>query len=205
MTPPSNSRSGDRRSVVSDDRALIQSYLAQHPRLTAGALSAARHFLKWATTHGITHTDLDAAAVDRFARHRCRCGRYSPGQLRDPRYVTDVRRFLRHLENAGAVAVPDGVERLDKYLAAFAVRLEAVGYGKPAYDARLSQRDILPNGFCSRAFPFKRSRTPPLNSLPGTIVGAAFEPNAADGCLGREPQIVAAAHAVSLISSANRA
>jgi site-specific recombinase XerD len=138
MTPPSNSRPSD-PGVVSDDRALIQSYLAQHPRLTAGALSAARHFLKWATTHRITHTDLDAAAVDRFARHRCRCGRYSPGQLRNPAYLTDVRRFLRHLENAGAVAVPDGVERLDKYLAAFAVRLEAVSYSKPAYDARLSQ------------------------------------------------------------------
>ena len=53
MTPPSNSRSGDRRSGVSDDRALIQSYLTQHPRLTAGALSAARHFLTWATAHGI--------------------------------------------------------------------------------------------------------------------------------------------------------
>ena len=91
------------------------------------------------TAHGITHTDLDAAAVDRFARHRCRCGRYSPGQLRDPAYVTDVRRFLRHLENAGGVAVPVGVERLDKYLAGFVVRLEAVGYSKPAYAGRLSQ------------------------------------------------------------------
>lgn len=139
MSPPSNSRPRDRRGVVSDDRALIQSYLAQHPRLSAGALSAARHFLKWATTHGITHTDLDAAAVDRFARHRCRCGRYSSGQLRNPAYMTDVRRFLCHLENAGTVAVPDGVERLDKYLAGFAVRLEAVGYSKPAYSGRLSQ------------------------------------------------------------------
>ena len=139
MTPPSDSRSGDRRGGVSDDRALIQRYLTQHPRLTAGALSAARHFLKWATTRGITHTTLDAAAVDRFARHRCRCGRHSPGQLRYPAYMTDVRRFLRHLENAGVVAVPDGVERLDKYLAGFAVRLEAVGYSKPAYAGRLSQ------------------------------------------------------------------
>ena len=139
MTPPSNSRSGDRRGIVSDDRALIQSYLAQHPRLTAGALSAAQHFLKWATAHRITHTDLDAAAVDRFARHRCLCGGYSPGQLRNPAYMTDVRRFLRHLENAGVVAVPDGVERLDRYLAGFAVRLEAVGYSEPAYAGRLSQ------------------------------------------------------------------
>jgi len=140
MFPPSNSRSsGDRRGAVSDDRALIQGYLAQHPRLCAGALSAARHFLKWATAHGIAHADLDASAADRFARHRCRCGRYSPGQLRDPAYMTDVRRFIRYLENAGAVAVPDGVERLDQYLAGYALRLEAIGYSKPAYAGRLSQ------------------------------------------------------------------
>jgi site-specific recombinase XerD len=140
MTPPSNSRSGgDHCGAVCDDRALIRGYLAQHPRLTAGALSAARHFLKWAAAHRITHRDLDATAADRFALHRCRCGRYSPGQLRDPAYMTDVRRFLRYLENAGAVAVPVGVERLDKYLAGFAVRLEAVGYSKPAYAGRLSQ------------------------------------------------------------------
>jgi site-specific recombinase XerD len=140
MTALSNSRSGgDHRGAVSGDRALVQGYLAQYPRLTASALSAARHFLKWATAHGITHTDLDAAAVHRFARHRCLCGRYSPGQLRDPAYLTDVRRFLRYLENAGTVTVPDGVERLDKHLGGFAVRLEAVGYSRTAYAARLSQ------------------------------------------------------------------
>ena len=55
-----------------------------------------------------------------------------PEQLRNPAYMTDVRRFLRHLENAGAVVVPDGVDRLDKYLAAFAV----------ARSGRLQQADL---------------------------------------------------------------
>lgn len=140
MAFPTNSRSGgDHRSATLDDRALVQVYLAQHPKLAAGALSASRHFLKWAGAHGIAYKDLDAAAVDRFARHRCRCGRYSSRQLRDPVYMTDVRRFLRYLENAGIVTVPTSVERLDKYLPEFAVGLRAVGYSKPTYAGRLSQ------------------------------------------------------------------
>lgn len=140
MTPPSNSLCGsDHRGAVPDDHALIRGYLGHNPRLTAGALSAARHFLKWAKAQEIAYRDLDATAVDRFARHRCRCGRYSPGQLRDPVYLTDVRRFLRYLENAEIVTIPDGIERLDQHLAAFSSRLEAIGYSKPAYARRLSQ------------------------------------------------------------------
>ena len=140
MTPSTNSRSrGDIGSAAPVDRALIEGYLEQHPKLSANALSAARHFLKWAGAGGIAHKDLDAAAVDRFARHRCRCGRYSPSQIRDPVYMTDVRRFLRYLENAKVVTIPDGVERLDKYLTAFAVRLREIGYSKPAYARRVSQ------------------------------------------------------------------
>ncbi|MER9071109.1 tyrosine-type recombinase/integrase [Mesorhizobium sp. M0902] len=140
MAFPTNSRSGgDPRAASLNERALVQGYLAQHPKLAAGALSAARHFLKWAGAHGIAYKDLDAAAVDRFARHRCRCGRYRPRQLRDPVYMTDVRRFLRCLENAGVVTVTAGVERLDKYLPEFAAGLNAVGYSTPTYAGRLSQ------------------------------------------------------------------
>lgn len=140
MASRPNSRStGDPRAAILNERALIQGYLAQHPKLAAGALSAARHFLKWASAHDIACKDIDAAAIDRFARHRCRCGRYRPRQLRDPVYMTDVRRFLRYLENAGIVAVPTGVERLDKYLPEFAVGLSAAGYSKVTYAGRLSQ------------------------------------------------------------------
>lgn len=140
MASQPNSRSGgDPRAAVPDDRSLVQGYLAQHPKLAAGALSAARHFLKWARAHDIAYKDLDAAAVDRFARHRCRCGRYRPRQLHDPIYMTDVRRFLRHLEDVGIVAVPTGVERLDKYLPEFAAGLRAIGYCKVTYAGRLSQ------------------------------------------------------------------
>lgn len=140
MASHPNSRSGsDQNAAVLEDPALVQGYLGQHPKLSAGALSAARHFLKWASAHDLAYKDFDAAAVDRFGRHRCRCGRYRPHQLRDPVYMTDVRRFLRHLENVGIVTVPTGVERLDKYLPDFAVGLSAAGYSKVTYANRLSQ------------------------------------------------------------------
>lgn len=139
MTPLSNSRPSGHRGGLCDDRALIQGYKELQPRLSAGALSAARHFLKWATARGIGRAHLDVTTVDRFARHRCRCGRYAPGRLRDPAYMTDVHRFLRFLECSGAVAFPVGVERLDKYLAGFAAGLEQAGYSKPTYSGRISQ------------------------------------------------------------------
>ncbi|WP_156959007.1 hypothetical protein [Labrenzia sp. DG1229] len=140
MTSTFNSPCGsDCRDNGPDDHSLIQGYRAQNPRLSAGALSAARHFLKWAKAQGIVHKDINATAIDRFARHRCRCGRYSPNQLRHPVYMTDVRRFLRYLEIEKIVAIPAGVERLDQYLAAFSVRLRAIGYSNTVYAGRLSQ------------------------------------------------------------------
>jgi site-specific recombinase XerD len=140
MTPSPNSCSrGGLSCAITDQRALIEGYREQHPKLSASALGAVRHFLKWADAHGTALKDLDAAAVDRFARHRCRCGRYSPRRLRDPVYMTDVRRFLRYLENANVVTIPDTVERLQKYLAAFIIRLGEIGYSKPAYAGRVRQ------------------------------------------------------------------
>jgi hypothetical protein len=75
MNSPSNSPLGSRTNA--DGAALVSAYLAANPQLSAGALSAARHFLKWAQARRIQTRDLDASAVDRFLRHRCRCDRYS--------------------------------------------------------------------------------------------------------------------------------
>ena len=85
MNSPSNSPLGSRADA--DDSALVRAYLADNPRLSAGALSAARHFLKWARARRIPTRDLDASTVDRFLRHRCRCDRYSTKQLRSPTYA----------------------------------------------------------------------------------------------------------------------
>ncbi|SEK10610.1 hypothetical protein SAMN04487940_13341, partial [Marinovum algicola] len=73
MNSPSNSPLGGRAGA--DDVALVSAYLADNPRLSKGAVGAARHFLKWARARKIPTRDLDASAVDRFLRHRCRCGR----------------------------------------------------------------------------------------------------------------------------------
>lgn len=107
MTSPSNSHPGGTTATgATVNQALVSGYLADNPNLSAGALSAARHLLRWATDRQITISDLDATAVDRFARHRCRCGRYSAAQLRNPSYMTDARRFLRYLEGIGRVVIP---------------------------------------------------------------------------------------------------
>ncbi len=137
MNSPSNSSFGPR--VETPGRTLIHAYLADHPGLSAGALSAARHFLKWARARNIPTTDLNASAVDRFLRHPCHCGRYSPAQLKHPTYAADTRRFLRYLEGAGAVVIADDVAQLTQYLATYAGKLSSTGYSKVTYSSRLSQ------------------------------------------------------------------
>jgi site-specific recombinase XerD len=140
MTSPSNSHPGGVAAAGAGvDQSLVTGYLADNPNLSAGALSAARHFLKWAADRRVAIKDLDAAAVSRFARHRCRCGRYSAAQLRDPSYITDVRRFLRYLEDTGHVAIPDEVARLGPHLAGFSACLARQGYSKVTHNSRMSQ------------------------------------------------------------------
>jgi len=140
MTSPSNSQPGGTTAAgATVNQALVSGYLADNPNLSAGALSAARHLLRWATDRQITISDLDATAVDRFARHRCRCGRYSAAQLRNPSYMTDARRFLRYLEGIGHVAIPDEVAPLGPHLAGFSANLVAQGYSKVTYSSRMSQ------------------------------------------------------------------
>jgi site-specific recombinase XerD len=136
MTSPSNSRPG---GTTAADQALVSGYHANNPNSSAGALSAARHLLKWAAIRRIAIRDIDAATIDRFARHRCRCGRYSAAQLQDPGYITDARRFLRHLEGAGHVAIPDAVARLGPHLAGFSANLATQGYSRVTYSSRMSQ------------------------------------------------------------------
>lgn len=140
MNSPSNSHADDATAAAGAlNRALISCYLADRPNLSAGALSAARHFLRWSADRQIAIRDLDVSAVDRFTRHRCRCGRYSAAQLRDPSYVTNVRRFLRYLEDTGHVAIPDEVALLGRHLEGFSASLAAFGYSKVTYSSRLSQ------------------------------------------------------------------
>ena len=140
MNSPSNSHPGGATDAgVAAQQALVSGYRADNPNLSAGALSAARHLLKWATIRRIAIRNIDAATIDRFARHRCQCGRYSTAQLQHPSYITDARRFLRHLEGAGHVPIPDAVARLGAHLFGFSACLATQGYSRVTYSSRMSQ------------------------------------------------------------------
>jgi len=140
MTSPSNSHPGGTTAAGAPaNQALVSAYVAENPNLSAGALSAARHLLKWAADRHIAIRDIDAASINRFARHRCRCSQYSALQLRDPSCIAEARRFLRYLEDTGHVAIPDDVARLGGHLAGFSANLAAQGYSKITYSSRMSQ------------------------------------------------------------------
>lgn len=136
MNSPSNSPCRARDDA--DNLALVDAYHADNPGLSRGALSAASHFLKWANTQRVAIRDLNASAVDRFLRHRCRCGRYSPNQLRSPMYATYTRRFIRYLEETGVVEIPDNTGRLGQHLDAFAKKLDTAGYSEVSRTSLLS-------------------------------------------------------------------
>jgi len=130
---------GSSHVASSDACALVESFLAQASGPSPLARSAARHFLRWARDQQIDLEDLSGDSVDRFARHRCRCGRYSPVELCNPTYVAHARRFVRHLECTGVIAVPDGVGPLDDHVATFGVTLAGLGYSPSVRAGRLSQ------------------------------------------------------------------
>ncbi|WBU54962.1 hypothetical protein [Paracoccus sp. SCSIO 75233] len=136
MNSPSNSQRRARDGA--DNVALVAAYHADNPGLSPGALSAARHFLKWAQARKVPVRDLDASAIGRFLRHRCRCGRYSPNQLRSPMYATYTRRFLRYLEETGMIAIPSDTARFGAHLEAFGKKLDIAGYSKVSCTTLLS-------------------------------------------------------------------
>ena len=89
---------------------------------------AARHFLFWLGRSRIPLTGVNDAVVDRFARHRCRCPRYSPNALKDSVYHSRVRHFVRFLEDRGDIPVADDLETVASYIAEFANDLKTIGY-----------------------------------------------------------------------------
>ena len=91
---------------------------------------AARHFLHWVRLHHVPLSRVDAEVVKRFARHRCRCGSFSPrAHLQQPGYITSVRRFVAFLEDQGAIPVPD-LGPVIALLPAYEDHLAALGYSR---------------------------------------------------------------------------
>ena len=111
---------------------LVRAFL-DHLRGTCASVTlwrygaAVRHFVFWLDRCRIPLTSVDDTVVDRFARHQCRCPRYNPRALGSPLYVSNVRRFVRFLEDRGDIPVIDNID-LAGHLAAFAGHLEALGY-----------------------------------------------------------------------------
>jgi site-specific recombinase XerD len=103
--------------------------------------SAARHFLSWLESRRIPLASVDDTVVDRFARHRCRCSRYSPRMLVRPEYVGVVRRFVRFLENRSDIPVVDDGERIAEHLSAFAKDLTAKGHSLVTQRAHRSEAE----------------------------------------------------------------
>lgn len=100
--------------------------------------SAARHFLFWLNQNRIPVSSVEVAIVRRFAKHRCRCPRYSPKQLRDSVYINRVSRFIRFLEDRGDIPVGDDIKDISTYLSLYADRLAALGYGPSTQRVHLS-------------------------------------------------------------------
>jgi hypothetical protein len=103
------------------------------PRSTtslAHAGSAARHLLRWTGARHIPIAAFDDDVVERFGRHRCTCPRYSARQLGEPAYLGQVRRFVRFLEDQGAIVVPGDSVDVGSHLDGFAEHLAELGHGR---------------------------------------------------------------------------
>lgn len=130
--------------------------------------ASATHFAVWLRCEGEGLKDVDAIALDRFVRHRCRC----PGHVRDKRVAPNssnrTRHFLQFLTDRGCVAAspPQGpaaqddpriVEfqdwsrrhrgireaTLNKRLRILTALIGALGDDPSSYDAALVQRVVL--------------------------------------------------------------
>jgi len=101
---------------------------------------AARHLLCWLKLHKIALVDVNNAVLERFAKHRCRCPRYSAQPNRDRTYMPNVRMFVHFLEQRGAI--PSARQHdIALHLFPYAAAQRAQGYAvnvvaRIAFDAR---------------------------------------------------------------------
>ena len=132
---PSTSRASETPAVLASPAQLISLFLSdsRQPRSAAAmarAGSAARHLLRWTSARHIPIDAIDDDVVQRFARHRCTCPHYSGHQVRDPAYLNQARRFVRFLEDQGAIVAANDPVEVGAHLDAFAEHLAALGHGR---------------------------------------------------------------------------
>jgi site-specific recombinase XerD len=133
--PPSNSRSGAPPRLLDLHASMVGRFVADRvtgrsAQSKALARSSARHFLRWLGDRHVPIEAIDDDVVARFGRHRCRCPRYSPRQLREPAYLSQVRRFVCFLEDEGAISVPGEPALVGTHVETFAQQLGALGYSR---------------------------------------------------------------------------
>ena len=108
--------------------AFLSSFQDGASRTVANHRAAARHFLYWTHRQGITVSAIDDTVVQQFERHRCRCHRFSQHEPGRPEFAGRVRRFVRFLEDHGAVDVADGIDNLANLLADYGLFLKQQRY-----------------------------------------------------------------------------
>ena len=132
---PSTSRPGETPAGSASRADLISMFLSDRGRLRsaaslAQAASAARHFLRWTSVRHIPIAAIDDDVVGRFRRHRCTCPRYSARQLREQGYLSQLRRFVRFLEDQGAITASSDSVDVGTHLDGFAERLAELGHSR---------------------------------------------------------------------------
>jgi len=109
MSNQKHRRRHPRRMDAGASGVLIEGFAAHLARLghmpfTIGnAVDSARHLAEWLARAGIVLSDVDEAALARFARHRCRCGGNRRCDRLSVEYVRRARRFVDFLAVQGAV------------------------------------------------------------------------------------------------------
>ena len=141
-----------------------------------GYTDSARHLGAWLALSGLTISAFDEHALERFARHECRCGGNRSSDRLSSKYMRRVHRFTHYLSDCGiipkvapaALVVDPSVARFGEWLRrhrglsertiARHVRmvtrlLPALGVDPDAYDASRVRAVILAEGArCSAAY-----------------------------------------------------
>src|ERR1700722_13552570 len=106
----------------------LSSFQDAAPRTVADHRAAARHFLYWIHQQGIAASAIDDTVVRHFEGHRCRCRPFSHHEPSRPEFAGRVRRFVRFLEDHGAVDVADDIGNLANLLADYGLFLKQQQY-----------------------------------------------------------------------------
>lgn len=108
------------------------------PGVVAAYRAAARHLLYWIDQQGVAVSAVDDAVVQRFEKHRCRCRPFPLHEPNRPEFAGRVRRFVRFMEDQGAVDVSDDVDLADE-LADYDLFLKQQQYSVVSFNSYRSE------------------------------------------------------------------